>query len=308
MVVRIALNIAIFGVVIVAIWSAVPGPDPGLRGTSCQELAICDAGISLVIREVDPRSRQITMGGRIALAYGVGTVTDGAVATLVVRSHQNLVSRPEPIEVEFPLPKRTSGENDAELDLPTFKVPLMEGSMTNYPHDRYTAFFRIALEARGVTLVPHGDRREGSGLFYAISSVRLDDNLSDWSLPSVGTANQGSFSNAGANFGGAYQRGLQIDLERPQKTLTFIYCVLLTPLLLVVALLLARWRSDKTSPLELAAALLAVLTLRQVLVPQDIAGFTVLDKFLGIEVTIIAAATIFVHTRPARGTRTGVSP
>ena len=73
------------------------------------------------------------------------------------------------------------------------------------------------------------------------------------------------------------------------------------PLLLVLAFSATRHQaagSEQTSPLEFAAALLAVITLRQVLVPPDIAGFTTLDKLLGIEVAFITAATIILHRTP----------
>ncbi|MEO3811096.1 DUF4436 family protein [Sphaerisporangium sp. B11E5] len=289
---RWALNVVILGVVVVAVWSAFPVKDAGLIGMSCRELAICDAQIHLIIREVDLRSKQMTVGGRIYLAWGVADVDDGAVATMIVQGRDDLRTSANSVEMKLPIPREVQ-ERDGELGLPTFKVPLM-GTMNNYPNDRYTALFQVNLSiSRGITLHPHENRSEEGRLVHAISSVRLDGNLGDWSLPSVGTANKGSFT-------GGTLRHLQVDLARSPKTLTFIYSVLLTPMLLVVALLMWRRRSDNTSPLELAAALLAVVTLRQVLVPQDISGFTLLDKVLGIEVAIIAAATIFTHTRPSR--------
>ncbi|MBB6347968.1 hypothetical protein ACWGH8_26050 [Nonomuraea muscovyensis] len=76
-----------------------------------------------------------------------------------------------------------------------------------------------------------------------------------------------------------------------------MYAILATPVLLVFALALRRLRNKNTSPLELAAALLAVIPLRQVLVPSDISGFTLLDKLLGIEVAFITAVRLFAYAR-----------
>lgn len=43
------------------------------------------------------------MSGRFTPVYGMTKVEDGAVATLTVQSHQNLNSKSEPVDVEFPL-------------------------------------------------------------------------------------------------------------------------------------------------------------------------------------------------------------
>lgn len=71
----------------------------------------------------------------------------------------------------------------------------------------------------------------------------------------------------------------------------------------MLALVLARSANREsgavtTSPLEFAAALIAVITLRQVLVPPDVAGFTILDKILGIQAATITAIVIVVQTFP----------
>ncbi|GAA4912902.1 hypothetical protein HD597_012359 [Nonomuraea thailandensis] len=78
---------------------------------------------------------------------------------------------------------------------------------------------------------------------------------------------------------------------RSPKTLAFAYGIMPLPLLLVLGYLVARhracgsWTDSRTSPLELAAALLAVITLRQASIPSDVAGFTTVDKLLGIQVS-----------------------
>jgi hypothetical protein len=75
-------------------------------------------------------------------------------------------------------------------------------------------------------------------------------------------------------------------VSRGPTTITFILGVLASPLLITIAFTWRRWRraadgEDVTSPLELASALLALLTLRQVLVPADMPGITWVDKIQG---------------------------
>jgi hypothetical protein len=78
-------------------------------------------------------------------------------------------------------------------------------------------------------------------------------------------------------------------LTRPVSYLLFVYAVALTPALLGISYLVhhlgsrRRGLSEASGGLEIAAALLALLALRQVLVPSDITGLTWLDELLGVE-------------------------
>ena len=84
--------------------------------------------------------------------------------------------------------------------------------------------------------------------------------------------------------------------QRPAHVRFFVYGVALAPLLLGLSAAL-HWLSDRSSrsaPIELGAALLALLPLRDVLVPDDIPGITRLDHLLGAEVVLIAVAVAVV--------------
>jgi hypothetical protein len=148
----------------------------------------------------------------------------------------------------------------------------------------------------------------GRTLTLFVFTVGLDDNLGDWTLPPLGDNSHSYHVDTGGKVEGArpgsdvvhrlrLDEAIQVDLARRPNTLAFVYAILATPVLLVFALALRRLRNRNTSPLELAAALLAVIPLRQVLVPSDISGFTLLDKLLGIEVAFITAVRLFAYAR-----------
>jgi hypothetical protein len=81
-------------------------------------------------------------------------------------------------------------------------------------------------------------------------------------------------------------------LGRTSDVLLFVYVVAFTPLLLGAVYLtnFRRGKDDMVAALSLAAVLLSLLTLRQVVTPSDIQGITRLDRLLGLELLVVIAA------------------
>jgi hypothetical protein len=95
---------------------------------------------------------------------------------------------------------------------------------------------------------------------------------------------------------------IEILVSRTAMVKNFVWAMALTPsLLLFVALfqLLNRVRQQTGArtetfiPLELAVAVLAILPLRQVLIPSDIQGLTVVDFALGTQLAAFIALVVF---------------
>jgi len=94
-------------------------------------------------------------------------------------------------------------------------------------------------------------------------------------------------------------------MRRPIPYDFFVYGVALTPLLLGLSFAVHQmnWRrhgiSNTTAGIEIAAALLALLALRQVLVPGNINGITLLDKILGLEMVVFSSLAAIMFTKSA---------
>lgn len=98
---------------------------------------------------------------------------------------------------------------------------------------------------------------------------------------------------------------ISIIVRRPPLTQLFVWSMALTPALLlpiIVIQLISERReagaSSKTArnvSLELAAALLAILPLRQVLVPSEVQGLTTVDYLLGAELAIFIGIVVIYY-------------
>ena len=90
------------------------------------------------------------------------------------------------------------------------------------------------------------------------------------------------------------------SLQRPLSFILFIYGVSLSPALIILAFSISVFRRSLHKnglPLELAAACLALLALRQVLVPNDVPGMNRVDKILALEAVATVAIIALTHTR-----------
>lgn len=191
----------------------------------------------------------------------------------------------------------------AKIDIP------VEANPQSFPHDRYNLHILNATlttpegtwlryqrkTAKGEQVLRTTDWLIGLGIAWG-------DRLVDWRLKSslatsVSKQSYGKYTDYAVNVG--------TQLKRPISLILFVYSIALTPALLGWSYWLRARRKgggeDSMGPLELGAAFIALLTLRQVLIPSDIPGITLLDRLLGIEVVAlvaIAVATLSFHGGP----------
>lgn len=290
----------------VAIWAAVPSRQGEMLGSpgEIRELPLdsYDGVANIAVQSLDVRTGVMRATASVYLNHSSWYQTFQTSDLRKVRLEFSVMgggtSRPVSSEVQL----------EQSMSLPTFEVPLAGGPPAAYPYDRYIAWIRLDLSVpEGVTLptLVKAKRLERK-LLLAVNYVTLDETLRDWVLVAQSNERQPFYISRGyAERIPSLIHSIQLVVERGDKTLAFIYSIFSIPALLVASYLVARRRSagrradaddSRTSPLELAAALLAVITLRQVLIPADITGFTTLDKLLGIQVAAIAAATILSHT------------
>ena len=78
-------------------------------------------------------------------------------------------------------------------------------------------------------------------------------------------------------------------LDRPVNVWLFVYTIGLTPMILGCAYLVSQRRhaDESAAALSLAATLLSLLAIRQVVTPAEIHGPTRLDRLLGLELVLL---------------------
>lgn len=104
----------------------------------------------------------------------------------------------------------------------------------------------------------------------------------------------------------------ELLIERPLSAQVFVWTMALTPMLLLIVMIMQvagirrRERTASASggyvSLELAAAMLAILSLRQVLVPAEIQGFTTIDFLLGAQLAAFIALVVLEYVLFSRDT------
>ena len=152
----------------------------------------------------------------------------------------------------------------------------LTGDPADYPDDQYvlTATMSISLPPPLVYLAGNGIQQTFSPHLAAVASAGLP-----FTLKEAGFANQDGV--------------VTVQFGRPPGTKFLVWLVALAPLLLLAAGLATVRRRRAALNLATAAALLAILPLRQVLVPPDVGGFTRIDALLAAElVTFIAVAAL----------------
>jgi len=106
----------------------------------------------------------------------------------------------------------------------------------------------------------------------------------------------------------ANNRYLNVLIERYDSQVRWVYLIALTPLLLFIALhVVSKGRSQRqggTFAIEVAVGLLALLPLRQVLVPSSLVMITNIDILLGMQFVIFIVWVVFevVRSEVRRGT------
>jgi hypothetical protein len=270
--------------------------------------AAYDGTVGITIEDLDLRARTMTMSMYIDLNEQWAEVRDNLTLDVVLQglAADDVASG----EMKF-WPE--GGSRSLSLT-----IPMRVNDTELYPLDDHGISVNVRATApAGVPLPPlTGPARDGRDLKLAITSWRLGDSMREWTV-SQSALSGTNLSNTEpgstvANIDDAYT---VFFLERSTGNVVFIITIAATPFLLVLGYLLARFSTGRigdtqTSPLELSAALLAIITLRQVLIPAEISGFTLLDKALGFEVVVLVAITVFAHViiRPRAASAGSVPP
>lgn len=293
----VVLTVAVLCTTIWAAWPPSQGDSIGSPGGADENRY--DGRAHAVVKNVDLRTRTVSVVVEVALHGAWQSVLaqlgdKEAVARVSSPGQRAMVPAEVPLETRMSIP---------------MEIPL-SGESVDYPHDRYGTAIRLWITVPdGITMPTLPEHaRSNRELRLRYTFIELDKNLRDWTLYQQDAAENTLPRN---RLEEAWTNLVHFVIKRTPQTLAFVYGVLILPLLLVLGYLAARhragrsWSDTRTSPLELAAALLAVVTLRQVLIPADVAGFTLLDKLLGIEVAAITTLTILSHVLPKSADKTG---
>jgi hypothetical protein len=166
-------------------------------------------------------------------------------------------------------------DNSAVSIPPSDEFDLTADVWSSFPNDAYDGFETISL-ALPPTIV-----HRGNGSLPVRVRVGTSGQMRQFNAELVPATGDRSFQGT---------HTLKWHVERSRQTRFFVWAVALAPALLVLVLAHQTFRgSGRTFSLEAAAALLVVLPLRAVLVPQDVTGVTQLDRVLALELVAVIA-------------------
>ncbi|WP_436533080.1 hypothetical protein [Actinoplanes sp. HUAS TT8] len=236
---------------------------PGVRDIANRE-RVTFAGESTITFQItlnsfDPASGQLS--GNIGAVDAADNTPEGK------KVHLRLISRFRPSTIEIPLSRGIYDLNTVPFDLEA------EGTARVFPSDVYAIQYYWLLD---------DGRQSGTG---ANTIVIAGERLSDYELR--------------AAVGREY---LDFLLRRNRYQQGWVYTIALSPLVLLLGFVIASSR-PRTNPaevaIEAAVGILALLPLRQVLVPAYVSTFNTVDYILGFEFVLFIAWLLFVVTRPA---------
>lgn len=254
-------------------------------------------GVTVVLTRADPVERSIQASISMVLDRA-DAISNSAIVDSSGRFVSSGFEDLPPAEAQLPVTLRMSsflaGEVSAEVPLQefldsafgrteTFTIDLpTEASPHSFPNDAYFAQHSVSVTMpTNLDYVHNGVRSYG---FPVIVGVATADQLGQWklSLDDEQRIAVPTFED------GLYDTRATVAVNRPASYYLFVYSISLTPLLLAGTFVLVdRTRRADHNPLELGAALIALLALRQVFVPSEIQGVTILDRLLGLQILLI---------------------
>jgi hypothetical protein len=184
------------------------------------------------------------------------------------------------------------------IPLKTQALPV-EGSSARYPFDAYTG--REFLYAETVGIVRPGTRHEETG-----AGVAEDIQFQLFYGPSIAP-----FTLDGSQVAEEGFAEFELGLHRTVLTQSYVTALSFLPLILALLLwIVIAQRSQQAQQLGpealagVGAVLIAILPLRQVLVPEETGMLTLVDYWLGLQVAVLIAIACWA----VRRTITGGSP
>lgn len=197
--------------------------------------------------------------------------------------------------VSYPLAHVLSPSDSLEARKVTASIP-SDFDPSQFPNDTHAFDLRVnAYLPKGLgAAVP-----DASGMPLDVVSryelpvdfgIALDKRLGQWDLDTDAFI-AGGRETSPAGGSPYYAARMKIELGRGWTYWAFIYSVSLMPAVIGLSFFVRiRHRlgtSDTSAAMELAAALLALIALRQVFVPTDIVALTRLDFLLGVQLLVV---------------------
>jgi hypothetical protein len=173
----------------------------------------------------------------------------------------------------------------------------VQGDINRYPEDWYrTSCFAEIVLPDGLYYDPDASEEGGAltlPLNLSLSAAPDTDSIIHYQVVERNDPVEGHRSTE------APDQEFSLLIRRDRLSRAFVWTMALTPLLLFL-IAISHHRNPRTAPslanpfsLELAAALLAILPLRQVLVPPEVRGLTTVDFLLGTELAAFIALVVW---------------
>ncbi len=181
------------------------------------------------------------------------------------------------------------------VDVPGNIVLPVRSTPQRYPFDTYSAGVILEFASGpGVRSRHQGDFAEGRELIFEGVSVYTAQGLMPFALSATGTGFIGPNQTQAP--------GVLFELHRPVRVKLYVMLIVAIPLVLEALLVIVLFRRREEEGRRLgpevlagvAAVLLAILPIRQVLVPSSISVLTFVDYMLGLEMAILAAIACVV--------------
>jgi hypothetical protein len=207
--------------------------------------------------------------------------------------------------IEIPLDRLSTEDFTQSVQLRMYANP------SRYPNDWY----RLAVGEVLITLPQDSYYWHNELPFIPVSvHMRAAPSMEGKSIEF--TIEQPSMTNNFAELRSDDIDDVQIVVQRESTAKSFVWAMALAPALLILA---AGWQlassirhsgnsvPQNVLPLELGIAVLAILPLRQVLVPSDIQGLTTVDFLLGTQLAVLIAFVAAQYARQIRQRATAAS-
>ena len=181
---------------------------------------------------------------------------------------------------------RSTGSRQVSVSVPARVNPV------HFPNDTYSLDLRVHVRLpRGLEVAardPASDQSKVPEMTWPLPAtlgIAVDERLGQWDFdtatPIAGGPDTGPFYNA----------HVKAEFSRGWTYWAFVYAVSLMPAVIGLSFFVRTRRrpgaTDSSAAMELAAALLALIALRQVFVPTDIVGLTWLDFLLGAQLLAV---------------------
>lgn len=168
----------------------------------------------------------------------------------------------------------------------SFEIQLDQASTERYPGDWYAAPLNITVELpvglvnSRIPKLPSPWAKNAQDLVFPTVAVSAGTSLSQYRL---------AYTQPDAD------PNLYVEITRISRQELFIWAAALTPLLLLLLAVIGRRADSPVLPIEFAAAMLAVLPLRLVLVPVALDQITALDYLLAADLVLtVSAVSLFL--------------